>query len=281
MTEVSEIMTPTVYAVGPKDNVARARNLMLRHGVSRLVVADGDALKGIVTKKDIGMRLSQAEPQWRRRPIDQIPVELVATHDVITVKPDAQIQDVASTMLCHNISGLVVFEGGIQGIVTKHDMVKYFTLLGCPLRVGDMMSERVVTVSRHHTINSVIDTMAENGVDRVIVRDGGSASGYVGMVTLDDLGFATMDFRDVKPIKEAHRIAPGGPKMRRGVREAMMVAEDVMSVPLVSVNKKAKALDAAKLMLTHNYDMLPVIDEELSGEFGVESILKWLSEARE
>jgi len=101
------------------------------------------------------------------------------------------------------------------------------------------------------------------------------------MVTLDDLGFATPDFRDTKPIKEAHRAVQGGPKMRRGVREAMMVAEDVMSTPLVSVSRGTKAPDAAKLMLEHNYDMLPVIDSELLGEFSVENILKWLSEARE
>ncbi|HTY90403.1 MAG TPA: CBS domain-containing protein [Methanocella sp.] len=281
MTEVGEIMTAPVYAVGPKDNVARARNLMLRYGVSRLVVADGSALKGIVTRKDIGSRLSQAEPQWRRRPIDQIPVELVATRDVFTVKPDTQIQDVASAMLCHNISGLVVYDNDILGIVTKHDMVKYFTLLECPLRVGDMMSEKAVTVSRHHTVNSVIDIMAENGVDRAIVRDGGPEAGYVGMVTLDDLGLVTPDFRDRKPIKESHRAVQGGPKMLRGVREAMLVAEDVMSTPLVSVNRSTKAMDAARLMLEHNYDMLPVIDSELLGEFSVENVLKWLSEAPE
>ncbi len=281
MTEVGEIMTSPVFAVGPRDNVARARNLMLRHGISRLVVAEGDSLKGIVTKKDIGSRLGQAEPQWRRRPIDQVPVELVATRDVITVKPDMQVREAASVMLCHNISGLVVYDDGIQGIVTKHDMVKYFTLLGSPLKVGDMMSEKVVTVSRHHTINSIIDIMDENGVDRVIVKDGSAESAYVGMVTLDDLGFTIIDFRDVKPIKEARRAVQGGPKMRRGFREAMMVAEDVMSAPLVYVDKNMKAVDAAKLMMEHNYDMLPVIDGKVLGEFNVESILKWLSEAQE
>lgn len=281
MTEVSEIMTSPVYAVSPKDNVARARNLMLRYGISRLVVADGDSLKGIVTRKDLGTRLNQAEPQWRRRPIDQIPVELVATHDVITVKPDTQIQDVASAMLCHNVSGLVVYDNAIYGIVTKHDLVKYFTLLGSPLRVGDMMSEKIVTVSRHHTINSVIDIMEENGVYRVIVRDGGPTTDLVGMITLDDLGFASMDFRDVKPIKEARRAVQAGPKKLRYIKDVMMVAEDVMSTPLISVNKNTRAVDAAKTMLEHNYDMLPVIDGKLLGEFNVESILRWLSEAPE
>lgn len=281
MTKASEIMSTPVYAVSPKDNVARARNLMLRYGVSRLVVAEGDTLKGIVTKKDIGKRLSQAEPQWRRRPIDQIPVDIVATHKVITAKPDAPVHDVASTMLSHGISGIVVYDKGILGIVTKHDMVKYFTLIGCPLRVGDMMSEKVVTVSRHHTINSVIEIMEENGVDRVIVRNGGPLTAYVGIITLDDLGFVSMDFRDVKSIKETHRAVRAGPKKLRGVREAMMVAEDVMSVPLVSVDKNAMAVEAAKTMLEHNYDMLPVIDGELLGGFNVESIIRWLSEAHE
>ncbi len=281
MTEVSEIMRAPVYAVGPRDNVARARNLMLRYGVSRLVVADGSELKGIVTRKDLGARLNQAEPQWRRRPIDQIPVELVATRDVITVKPDAQIQDAASIMLCHNVSGLVVYSDAIQGIVTKHDLVKYFTLLGSPLRVGEMMSEKVVAVSRHHTVNSVIDIMEENGVDRVVVRDGGPTSEYVGMVTLDDIGFATLDFRDVKPIKEARRAVQAGPKKLRYIRDVMMVAEDVMSTPLASVDRKTRAVDAARTMLENNYDMLPVIEEDLLGEFSVENILKWLSEAQE
>ena len=281
MTEVSEIMTSPVYAVSPKDNVARARNLMLRYGISRLVVADGNDLKGIVTRKDLGARLNQAEPQWRRRPIDQVPVELVATRDVITVKPDAQIQDVASAMLCHNVSGLVVYDDAIHGIVTKHDLVKYFALLGCSLRVGEMMSGKVVAVSRHHSINSVIDIMEENGVDRVVVRDGGPSSGYVGLITLDDLGFATLDFRDVKPIKEARKAVQAGPKKLRYVKDVMMVAEDVMSTPLRSVDRRTNAVDAARIMLDNNYDMLPVIEGELVGEFSVENILKWLSEARE
>jgi CBS domain-containing protein len=184
-------------------------------------------------------------------------------------------------MLCHNVSGIVVYDDAIYGIVTKHDLVRYFALLGSPLRVGDMMSERVLAVSRHHTVNSVIDVMEENGVDRVVVRDGGPASAYAGMVTLDDLGLATPDFRDVKPIKEARRAVAAGPKKLRYIRDAMLVAEDVMSTPLVSVDRKTSAVDAAKTMLEKDYDMLPVIEGDLVGEFSVESILKWLSEAQE
>ena len=61
----------------------------------------------------------------------------------------------------------------------------------------------------------------------------------------------------------------------------MLVAEDVMSTPLISVTEKTPALEAAKIMLENNYDMLPVIDDKLQGEFNYENILKWLSEAKE
>lgn len=282
MTAVSEIMTARVFVASPKDNIARARNLMLRNGISRLAVMDGGELKGIVTKKDIALRLNQSEPQWRRRPLDQIPVELVMTHDTITVPPGTEIKEAASLMLCNNISDVLVYDGGVQGIVTKHDMVKYFALLGCSLKVGDMMTSKVVTVSRHHTLNSIIDIMAENEVDRVVVVDGmDEANTYIGFITLDDLGMVTIDWRDKKPIKEARKASSGGPKMYRAIREVMLVAEDVMSSPLEFVGVNTPALEAAKKMVEYNYDALPVIDGKLRGEFTYVNILKWLSEAQE
>lgn len=278
MTEVGEIMSSPVFAVAPSDNLARARKLMLRNGVSRLAVMDGDILKGIITKKDMGVRLNQAEPQWRRRPLDHIPVEIVMTPDPITVGPKASVSEAARLMLDNKISGIIVMDGGVQGIVTKLDFVKYFTLLGSPLRVGDMMSRVVVTVSRHNTINSVIDIMEENGVDRVVVNDGNEAEAYVGMVTLDDLGMVEMNPRNVKEIKEARRENAAGPKTLRRIREVMMVAEDVMASPLVYVKMETPAQEAAVLMVEKNFDMLPVVNGRMTGQFNYECIMKWLTE---
>ena len=282
MTEVSEIMSSPVFIVSAKDNIARARNLMLRNGISRLAVMDDGELKGIVTKKDIALRLNQSEPQWRRRPLDQVPVDLVMTRDTITVPPKMEIQEAASIMRCNKISDVLVYDDGVQGIVTKHDMVKYFALVGCPLKVGDMMTSKVITVSRNHTINSVIDIMGENEVDRVVVVDGGiGTDSYLGLITLDDLGLVELDPRNKKPITERQRGTAAGPKMYYTIRETMLVAEDVMSTPLMSVKENTPALEAAKIMIEHNYDMLPVINDRLRGEFTYENILEWLSEAKE
>ena len=69
--------------------------------------------------------------------------------------------------------------------------------------------------------------------------------------------------------------------MFHAIRKTMLVAEDVMSAPLESVTEKTPSLKAANIMVEHNYDMLPVIDDKLRGEFTYENILEWLSEAKE
>ena len=282
-TTVSEIMSTPVFAVSVRDNLARARKLMLINGVSRLAVVDDRPLEGVVARKDLGMRLNQSGPQWRRRPLDQVPVELIMTPDPITVPPDVQVQDVAMTMLNRDVSGLFVLdeENGRLGIVTKHDLVKYFTLIGCSLRVGDMMSAPPPTVSRLNTINSIIEIMSEHNVDRVIVRDADNEKVCSGIVTLDDLGFVEINPRGLEDVKESRREWHAGKKRLRKVVELPMVAEDVMAVPLISVERKEKAEDAAKIMVEHNFDMLPVINGELTGQFNYEDILRWLSEAPE
>jgi CBS domain-containing protein len=276
-------MSTPVFAVSAHDNLARARRLMLINGVSRLAVVDDGRLEGIVTRKDLGMRLNQSEPQWRRRPLDQIPVNLIMTPDPVTVSPDEQVQDAAKTMLDRDISGLFVLDDrdGRLGIVTKHDLVKYFTLLECPLRVGDMMSGPPPIVSRLHTLNSVIDIMSEHGVDRVVVRDADNEKVCSGIVTLDDLGFVEINPRGLKDVKESRREWHGGKKRLRKVVQLPAVAEDVMATPLITVDRKTKAKDAAKIMVQNNFDMLPVLNGELVGQFNYEDILRWLSEAPE
>ncbi|MDD1718873.1 MAG: CBS domain-containing protein, partial [Methanoregulaceae archaeon] len=94
----SDVMTSPVYVVSPTENVAHARNLMLKHKISRLLVMDGDKICGIITKKDIGYKLRNSEPVWRRRPIDSIPISVLSTECPVAVKPDTGIREIAALM---------------------------------------------------------------------------------------------------------------------------------------------------------------------------------------
>jgi len=113
--KVKDIMSSPVYLIASNEPISRARNLMLKHGISRLVVIENDMTKevtsrspevisiGVVTKTDISERLDQAEPKWRRRPIDNIPIKVVMSPDPLTIHPDATPRQAAEILLENNI----------------------------------------------------------------------------------------------------------------------------------------------------------------------------------
>jgi len=61
--KVKDIMSDEVVVIQDTDQVAYARNLMLKHGFSRLVVIDSKGVPvGIVTEKDIARKLEVSRP---------------------------------------------------------------------------------------------------------------------------------------------------------------------------------------------------------------------------
>src|SRR5665648_460358 len=156
--KVKDIMSTPVYVVSPDEPISRARNLMQKHKISRLVVMKDDRIAGIVTKTDIQRRLKQVGPDWRRRPIDEMPISLVLTESVIDIYHDAEIKQAVELMVENGITGLVVTGKGdgkekdktLEGMVTRQDVFKYFAQIGSDATVGEIMATQVVTVSYTH-----------------------------------------------------------------------------------------------------------------------------------
>jgi CBS domain-containing protein len=263
---VDEIMSTPVYTISTCDTIARARNLMLKRKISRLAVIEGEKLVGMVTKADLTQRLLQAEPSWRRRPIDRIPVKLVMTEEPITIYPSATPQQAAELMIENNIRGLPVVENErLIGMLTAFDLVKWFSNSKSEVKVKDIMSSAVVTVHRYHSVNHVIDQMNENGVDRVIVVDGKNEP--AGIITLSDLAFIELNpERDAeRELKLTRKSTPAGIKEYRYIKRVMLLAEDIMSSPLFIIEAQALATSAAKMIIEKDVDAITVKNEELLG----------------
>lgn len=264
-------MRSPVSVVGTGDTIARARNLMLKHKVSRLPVVDSEGrLAGIITKKDIGYRLRQSEPIWRRRPIDSIPVSTFMTPDPVTVTPDTAISAVASCMLDRDISGIpVVDASGIVGILTKSDLMKSAMVGGLSSHVEDVM-EDVITVSRYHSLDHVIDLMRERNDKVVVVNNDGTLAG---VITESNLAFflytdekARIPEKDVTHLRKEE---PGGKKQLRYVHRIAVVAEDVMSRPVVTIAPGATVREAVSRMRDEGINSLVVVDRD-----GIRGIIK-------
>jgi CBS domain-containing protein len=269
-------MSSPVYVVTTTDNVAYARNVMLKHRISRLPVMEGEELRGIITKKDIAYRLRQAEPIWRRRPIDRIPVEVLMVPDPITITPETSTRDIAAIMLDKNISGLPVVENGtVAGIVTKRDIMRSAYLRGLKATVGEVMGE-AVTVNRYHSLDHIIETMKSKNDKVIVVNDDGSLAG---IITETNLAFYDyLNERMELPRKEVtllRRSEPAGQKRYRYVVEVSAVAEDVMSRPVITVAPDAPLQDAVGLMLEKEINSLAVVEGgEIRGLLKRDDIIK-------
>jgi CBS domain-containing protein len=271
-----DVMTAPVFFVSPRDTIAYARNLMVKHKISRLLVMDEGRLTGMLTKKDIAYRLLQGEPEWRRRPVDQIPVEVFASGKPTVVSPDTGIRKIAEILVSKNISCVPVVENrSVVGIVTKTDLMKSGLVRALSGTAGDVM-EDVATVSRYHSLDHVITVMSERNDKVVVMNNEGTIAG---IITETNLAFfdnvqkiAGVAGKDVT-IKRRERAE--GTHSHTLRTAASVIAEDIMTNPVITIPSETPILKALELMSKNHINSLVVMDKgAISGIIKRDDIIK-------
>lgn len=258
----SDIMTPRVVVISPKDTLARARNLMLHYDISRLIVVD-ENLKtiGILTETDIAMRVWEESGGKIARTIDEILVEEVMSSPVICIGPRTYIRNASKMMIRKKISGLPVVDrdGKLLGILTKTNLTRaYASNYTGLLKVSEIMSSPVITVFPSHTIYRVGRLMNRHKISRVVVVDGKIP---VGVVTKTDLTFVTLSFkpRRVKYIREVG----GKGRFTRTVKTFRIpIVADIMTSNPITINENEDSAEAAKIMIERGISGMPVVDDD-------------------
>jgi CBS-domain-containing membrane protein len=128
---VREFMNSPVLTVNAQDSVARARYLMRSYNVSRLPVMDKESLAGIVTMRDLALRLlfsykgkKRASIMTEEEKLMAMPVSEIMTYPVITAKGSDPLDEAASRMLSRKVSGLPVLEGDrVAGMISGIDVI--------------------------------------------------------------------------------------------------------------------------------------------------------------
>jgi predicted transcriptional regulator len=275
--KVKDYMSSPINVIERNEPIQMARNLMFKYSIGRLPVLDNGKLVGIVTKYDITNRLNQAAPEWRRRPIDKIPIQVVMTEKPITIFPDATMPQAAELLIENDISGLPVErDGEIVGMITTRDMVKYFSEQDIKATVGDLMSKNILNVHRHHTIGHVLEEMNVQGVSRALVYEDNTTP--VGIVTRSGLTFSEMmgpkDEMETKNIKMTRKESAAGRKQYRYVKQMPFVAEDIMTSPIFSLSPEIKAVEASKTLDEKHIIGMPVMENnEVVGYFSADEIV--------
>lgn len=270
-------MTSPVHVVAPTENVAHARHLMLKHKISRLPVMEGEILRGIITKKDIGLRLRQCEPIWRRRPIDAIPVSLIMTPDPLSVKPDTTIREIAAIMVAHAISSVpIVDEKAVSGIVTKSDLMKSSLVWHLDAKVNDLM-EDAITISRYHSLDHIIDLISERYDKLVVVNNDGTLAGVITETNLAFFQYGKADRNGLpeKDVTMLRKEETAGRKSYRYVADVSAIAEDLMTKPVMTITSDAPISDAVRIMRDQHVNSVVVVDgNEIKGIVKRDDIIK-------
>lgn len=129
---VRDCMQREVVSVSPDDTLSTALRVTGRHRLRHLPVllSNGD-LVGILTDRDI--RLAMPSPLVSTDVdaadfLERTPIAAIMTREVITVGPDAPVEDAAKLIHRHRISALPVLDESMQllGILTETDILRAF-----------------------------------------------------------------------------------------------------------------------------------------------------------
>jgi len=120
-------MTPHPITITPQTTLPEAKQLMVDCHIRRLPVLNKDKLVGMVTWRDInraesstGTILNVYEFQFMRARLTAR--EFMSTA-LVTISPDATIEEAAGLMIEHKFSGLPVVEDGkMVGLITETDI---------------------------------------------------------------------------------------------------------------------------------------------------------------
>ena len=129
---VASRMTPNPVTITSQTSVADAAHIMRSNKFRRLPVVDNKKLVGIVTDRDLrgvspspATTLSIYEMNYL---LAKMLVKDVMIKKVLTITPDATIEEAALLMASNRIGGLVVVDnsGAVAGVITDTDIFKCF-----------------------------------------------------------------------------------------------------------------------------------------------------------
>jgi CBS domain-containing protein len=133
MPQIRQVMTANVVTVSPSMSVADVAKEMIAREKGPLPVVEGDRVVAMVTDRDLVARVVAAS-----RDPNTVRCEEIATKDLVTIRPDQDLQEARRLMAQHQLDRLLVVEEGdrLVGILSEADIRQDEGPLASPGRRG-------------------------------------------------------------------------------------------------------------------------------------------------
>jgi acetoin utilization protein AcuB len=144
---MGDVMTTNVYSIPSRTSLAEARRIMDAHHVRRLPVVDKGKLVGIVTRDALDRaapsQLTSLSIHDIARMLNKITVKEVMHRDLVTVSPDATVEEAVTLAQERKVGALLVVDDSrLVGMATTNDF--FYKILNPILGIGKPGSRLVV-----------------------------------------------------------------------------------------------------------------------------------------
>jgi CBS domain-containing protein len=120
--QITQLMTENPRTVATGSSVVDAARLMRDEDAGIAPVVDGERLVGVVTDRDIAIKVvaEGREPQSTK-------VDEIAATDLVTIDPQQELDEALRLMATHQVRRLPVVEedGRLVGILAQADVARY------------------------------------------------------------------------------------------------------------------------------------------------------------
>ena len=253
---VADIMVPAPIVVEVPGTRNDAINMMVRNKLTGLPVvrASDGQLMGIVSRRDIF------------RKFDEDQLSMIMKKEIITITPDATIQEAAEIFFSKRIHRLPVVENGkLVGIITPTDLLKIVSTIKTDLTAEDAVTTTCVTAYEDEPLTYTIPAMRISDVSALPVLD--AQGKMVGIITdrdlfddqvKDDAALKALGISDDSNLADYRNVLPlFYAATNKFINDDRKVKDFMVKNPL-SIYKKTNLSEVAKLMLNNDFGQIPV-----------------------
>jgi predicted transcriptional regulator len=236
---VKDIMAkPTTISKSAK--ITEALDKMLAEGIDPLIALNNTAVVGTVSREAIAAKLG-AKKNSDIAPT-AIHVASVVTDDFTSVYPDESINVLVPLLQRYKLVVVYDSDHKLIGQVSAGDLLKKYQ----PEDGLDSAIEKAVTIDADERVVHLRRRMLDDHISRFVVTENDKITG---IVTETDVATELRKFREAVPDQhQDHRIRN-------------LLVKDIMSTPLITIDRNTHVADVIDMMVKKNISTVPVTDK--------------------
>jgi len=236
---IRDVMVKPI-TIAKSAKITEALDKMLAGNIDPLIATHNGSVAGTVSRKAIADKLGSKQNSGIAP--TAIHVSSVVAEDFTSVYPDESINVLIPLLQHYKLVVVYDSDHKLIGQVGAGDLLKRLQPDGPP----DGSMERAVTIESDERVVHLRRRMLDDNITRFVVTENNS---IVGIVTETDVAIAMRKFREaVTGRHQDHRIRN-------------LLVKDIMTSPILSVDRSANVAEIVDLMLRKNISSLPVLDK--------------------